>query len=67
MLLTPQDKAGWRPHITIQNKVAPEQARQLQAKLAASWTPFEALGEGLLLWRYLGGPWELVEEFRFAE
>jgi hypothetical protein len=25
-LLTPQDAAGWRPHVTIQNKVAPAEA-----------------------------------------
>lgn len=65
--LSPQDRQGYRPHITVQNKVAPEQARQLQAELAASWEPFEALGQGLLLWRYLGGPWELLEEFGFAD
>lgn len=65
--LIPQDRQGYRPHITIQNKVAPEQARQLYAELAASWSPFEALGEGLLLWRYLGGPWQLLEECLFAE
>ncbi len=64
--LSAQDRQGYRPHITIQNKVAPEQARLLQAELAGAWVPFETLGEGLLLWRYLGGPWELLEEFRFA-
>ena len=64
--LSPQDRQGYRPHITVQNKVAPELARQLYAELAASWAPFEALGAGLLLWRYLGEPWELVEEFGFA-
>ena len=60
-----QDRQGYRPHITIQNKVAPEQARELYAALTASWEPFGAAGEGLLLWRYLGGPWELVDEQRF--
>ena len=30
-LLTPQDQAPWRPHVTIQNKVEPREARRLQA------------------------------------
>jgi 2'-5' RNA ligase len=60
-----QDRQGYRPHITVQNKVAAEQARKLYAVLTADWQPFEAAGERLLLWRYLGGPWELVDEQRF--
>ena len=28
-LLCAQDAAGWRPHVTIQNKVAPREARAL--------------------------------------
>ena len=64
--LTPQDRQGYRPHVTIQNKVPPEQARRLHAELAASWVPFESVGAGLLLWRYLGGPWEPAGEFAFA-
>jgi hypothetical protein len=53
--LSAQDRQGYCPHITIQNKVAPEQERELSAALTARWKPFEAAGEGLLLWRYL--PW----------
>ena len=34
--------------------------------LAEEFTPFEGVGEGLLLWRYLGGPWDLEAEFGFA-
>ena len=60
-----QDRQGYRPHITIQNKVAPEQARELYATLTAGWEPFGAAGEGLLLWRYLGGPWQRVDAQRF--
>jgi hypothetical protein len=63
--LSAQDRQGYRPHITVQNKVMPEQARELCAALTVGWQPFEAAGEGLLLWRYLGGPWELVDEQRF--
>ena len=64
--LSRQDRQGYRPHITIQNKVTPDQARQIYGELTASWESFMATGEGLLLWRYLGGPWELVSEERFA-
>jgi 2'-5' RNA ligase len=64
--LIPQDRQGYRPHITIQNKVKPETARQLQAELEAQWQPITGWGEGLLLWYYHQGPWELAREFYFA-
>ncbi|WP_245214515.1 2'-5' RNA ligase family protein [Roseomonas indoligenes] len=63
--LTPQDAGGFRPHVTVQNKVAPEAARALQAQMAAGFEPWEARGEGLLLWHYRGGPWEATAEFPF--
>lgn len=63
--LSAQDRQGNRPHITIQNKVPPDQARQLYAELGAGWQPFAASGEGLLLWRYLSRPWELAGAYRF--
>ncbi len=56
--LTPQDRQGWRPHVTIQNKASPEAARALHANLQAAFAPFTVRAEGLDLWRYLGGPWE---------
>ncbi|HEY8610622.1 MAG TPA: 2'-5' RNA ligase family protein [Roseomonas sp.] len=64
--LTPQDGQGWRPHVTIQNKVAPEEARALLASLEAGFVPWEARGEGLLLWHYRGGPWEAAAKIPFA-
>ncbi|NTU82521.1 MAG: 2'-5' RNA ligase family protein [Chloroflexales bacterium] len=64
--LTPQDRQGYRPHVTIQNKVAPARARQLHDKLAACWQPLQGRGEGLRLWRYRGGPWEPASHFPFA-
>jgi 2'-5' RNA ligase len=64
--LSAQDRQGYHPHITIQNKVTPAAARQLFTTLVAGWQPFTARGEGLLLWRYLNGPWELIERFAFA-
>lgn len=50
---------GYRPHVTVQNKVAPERARELYETLSKEWRPRTARGEGLLLWQYLGGPWRL--------
>ena len=64
--LIPQDRQGYRPHITIQNKVKPETARQLYAELDAQWQPMTGWGEGLLLWYYHKGPWALAREFCFA-
>lgn len=64
--LTPQDRQGYRPHVTIQNKATPEAARTLQQNLQAAFTPFAVRAEGLLLWRYLGGPWEAVDRHAFA-
>jgi 2'-5' RNA ligase len=64
--LTPQDRQRFRPHVTIQNKVAPAEARTLLAQLAHDWRPMTASGEGLLVWRYLAGPWALEAESPFA-
>lgn len=66
-LLTPQDRQGHRPHVTIQNKVAPQAARALFNRLDAQWEPFEGRSESLLLWRYRGGPWEAAGEFPLGE
>ena len=63
--LTPQDAQGFRPHVTVQNKVAPDAARALRAELEAGFTPWEGRGDGLLLHRYLGGPWGLEAELPF--
>ncbi len=64
--LSPQDRQGWRPHATVQNKVAAERARALHAELSAALPPREGRAEGLLLWRYRGGPWEPQGTFAFA-
>jgi len=65
--LGPQDRQGFKPHITVQNKVAPEQARALHRELQAAFSPFEVEGLGLSLWRYLGGPWEPAGTYPFGE
>ena len=64
-LLTPQDQAPWRPHITIQNKVEPREARRLQQQLRESFRPRPLAIRGLATWRYLGGPWEKMRSFTF--
>ena len=61
-----QDRKGFRPHVTVQNKVSPEVARDLHRRLEDSFSPFEVCAEGLLLWRYLGGPWEPVGSYGFG-
>jgi 2'-5' RNA ligase len=35
--LTPQDRQSWRPHVTIQNKVPPEEARRLHEELSQTF------------------------------
>ncbi|MBD2459474.1 2'-5' RNA ligase family protein [Oscillatoria sp. FACHB-1407] len=64
--LSAQDRQGYRPHITIQNKVSAGEAQQLYRHLLNQWQPLEGRGEGLLLWRYEGGPWTLVNEVLFV-
>ncbi|MFC3124006.1 2'-5' RNA ligase family protein [Pseudoroseomonas globiformis] len=62
-MLSRQDQNGFRPHVTIQNKVAPDAARALLAELAADFLPWPAEGETLLLWHYRGGPWQAAAAF----
>lgn len=63
--LTPQDRQGFRPHITIQNKAPADAAKRLYAQLSDAFEPFEATGVGLSLWHYRGGPWEAAGDFPF--
>jgi 2'-5' RNA ligase len=64
--LSAQDRQGYRPHITIQNKVAAADAKRLYEQLMEGWQPMSGYGEGLQLWHYRGGPWELASEFFFS-
>ena len=64
-LLSAQDSGGWRPHVTIQNKVPPKEARALMAILEREFRPRPLGIFGLGLHRYLGGPWEPVERYAF--
>lgn len=64
-LLGPQDAHGWRPHVTIQNKVPNREAKALLAELAQGFAPRPVRFVGLQLHRYLGGPWEKLGGWRF--
>ena len=64
-LLSAQDSAGWRPHVTIQNKVSPRVAKALLDALAAGFKPRPLQITGLALHRYLGGPWQALASYAF--
>jgi hypothetical protein len=64
-LLSAFDAGGWRPHVTVQNKVAVREARALLAKLAAGFRPRPLAISGLGLHRYLDGPWERIATYSF--
>lgn len=64
--LTKQDAQGWRPHVTVQNKVSSGAAKALFAELRAGFEPFAATGTGLSLWHYRGGPWERAADVPFS-
>lgn len=65
-MLVPQDKAGWRPHVTIQNKVPRAEATRLLAEMRAEWTSRPLAIVGLASWWYRDGPWEQHSRHMFA-
>lgn len=65
--LTPQDRAWNRPHVTIQNKVAPADADALFDRLAAAFEPWPTTVTGLRLHHYAGGPWTPAGFVGFGE
>lgn len=66
-LLSAQDAGGWRPHVTIQNKVAPKLARELFQSLERGFQSRQLRISGLALHRYLGGPWEPLGNYPFRK
>lgn len=64
-LLTPQDQAGWRAHVTVQNKVEPAAAKALLGQLQAGFVARPVKIAGLAAWWYRGGPWELLSRHDF--
>ena len=63
--LTAQDAHGWRPHVTIQNKVSASVARALLEEKQRHFEQRPLGLAGLALHRYRGGPWELVQRWKF--
>ena len=66
-LLSSQDRQGFRPHVVVQNKVEPAVARETLTVVQAGFVPWQCQAVGLDWWRYLGGPWELLQRFPFAK
>ena len=64
-LLSAQDSGGWRPHVTIQNKVAAKTASQLVQALERDFRPRPLRISGLGLHRYADGPWETLGMWKF--
>ena len=64
-LLCAPDAAGWRPHVTIQNKVAPKEAKALLDQLERKFRPKPLGIAGLSVHRYRGGPWETLGTYKF--
>ena len=63
--LTQQDSHGWRPHITIQNKVTAAQARALNDELSIGFEPRRLGVAGLAYDHYDGGPWRPGRRYPF--
>jgi 2'-5' RNA ligase len=59
------DKAGFRPHVTIQTTLDDAQAHRTRQAIAATFRPQRVKGVGLHLWRFRDGPWESERVFRF--
>ena len=64
-LLMPQDQTPWRPHVTIQNKVLPKEAKALQQRLRTTFEPRPLAIRALASWRYEGGPWSPLRTHAF--
>jgi len=64
-LLCAPDAAGWRPHVTIQNKVTTRQAKALLVELERDFRQRPLGISGLSVHRYRGGPWETVGTYPF--
>lgn len=64
-MLTAQDSQGWRPHITIQNKVKPYEAKALLEQKRETFEPQPLDIIGLSLHSYMDGPWEKLGGWRF--
>ncbi|WOK36812.1 2'-5' RNA ligase family protein [Sphingomonas sp. C3-2] len=64
-LLVPQDQARWTPHVTIENKVAPEVARATQKQLPPELIGRAVAIKGLACWAYDMGAWAPISRHMF--
>ncbi|WP_337059354.1 2'-5' RNA ligase family protein [Kineococcus sp. G2] len=64
--LTRQDAQRFSAHVTVQNFVAPAEARELVARLSAGFVPWSVRAVGVEVHRYLDGPWEAVGTVPFG-
>lgn len=64
-LLTPQDMARPRLHITVQNKVESAVAKALHAELSATFRPRPLRISGLAAHHYINGPWQAIGQWSF--
>ena len=55
--LSRQDQQPFHPHVVVQNKVDPTEARALYDRLSDAFRPWVVEAASLLLWHYEGGPW----------
>jgi hypothetical protein len=65
LLLTAQDQHRPRLHVTVQNKVSPQEARALQQALAPQIQPLPFRFIGVALHAYAGGPWHHLKSWSF--
>lgn len=60
-LLIPADRAPFRPHVTLANRLLPGTQSAVLAAVSDAWPrPLVAEALGLFLWRYDEGPWSLL-------
>jgi hypothetical protein len=64
-MLSAQDAGGWRPHVTIQNKVTAKDARALLERIEQGFRSMPLVITGLGLHRYLDGPWQRLALYPF--
>jgi hypothetical protein len=64
-LTTPQDRQPLRLHITIQNKVTPEEARVLQSQLGPVLELRKFRFRGFELFAYEDGLWRPIRSYPF--
>ena len=63
--LTPQDRQPYHPHVMIMNKADRDEVDRALHELQATWSPWTGTGDRLILWRYLGGPWDEAASYPF--